>query len=69
MKRKKKYIKRISKYWICSACVHTKHPDWGKINYPVTCTSGLCGHCRRKDETSLTPVCDYPKPGHRVIWD
>lgn len=60
---------RVEKYWICSNCVKSKHPDWGKIKCNVTCIAGLCGHCDREDETTLIPVCDYPKKGYEPIFD
>lgn len=31
----------------------------------LTAIMGLCGHCKREDETYLIPVIDYQKPG----WD
>lgn len=64
--------KRQDKYWICDECVKSKYPDW-KSAYPNggnTLILGLCGHCDRLDETGLTPIRDFKKPGERTrLWD
>lgn len=60
---------RTPKYWICYDCADKK--QWkipaGACN---TVISGLCGHCDREDEVTLTPTCDFYGPnGKRAIWD
>lgn len=64
-----KKTKRVSKYWICDTCVARKHPDWIYPHWPVTVTSGLCGHCRCKDEVILTPIVDFGRQGKEPMWD
>lgn len=59
---------RMSKYWICWSCAGSKQWKLHK-DAVVTCTSGLCGHCHREDETTLIPVVDFYGPDKKAIWD
>lgn len=63
---------RTPLYWICDDCVRTKHSEW-KSAYPNggnTGIVGLCGHCERTDEATLTPTCDFIKLGQKFhVWD
>ena len=58
---------RESKYWICSECAEKK--GWTGPDGAVTCIAGLCGHCDRPDQVTLTPVVDFSGPGKTPIWD
>lgn len=59
---------RTAKYWICDECADKR--KWIGPKYAVTCIRGLCGHCERPDETTLTPMCDFDKrDGRAVVWD
>ena len=58
---------RASQYWICGDCAHKK--GWVMPTYPVTCTSGLCGHCDRPDSIYLIPTVDFTKNGVEPLWD
>ncbi len=61
---------RQAKYWICDECVALKHPDWKPPRGNITVIKGLCGHCERTDEVTLTPVIDYDRgPGKRQVYD
>lgn len=64
---KKMEISRMSTYFICDSCAKKKKLISPK--YPVTCTSGLCGWCKRKDVSSLTPICDFDTKTFKAIWD
>ena len=66
---KKKKPKTKSKYWICDVCALEQgliFPKW-----PVTCTTGICGHCEDSTRTTLTPIVDFedPKTGRKPIFD
>lgn len=59
--------KRVEKYWICSECAKSK--GWISPSWAVTCISGLCGYCNRKDETTLIPIVDFKRGKINPIWD
>lgn len=58
---------RASKYWICKDCASKK--GWHLPDHNITVIIGLCGHCSRKDEVTLTPQCDFVGPGKRYNGD
>lgn len=59
---------RVDKYWICWECAKKK--KWTiPENNCNTVISGLCGHCKRKDDTTLIPTVDFNGPKKRAMWD
>lgn len=62
-----KQKERMGKYWICKDCADKK--NWKLPDWPITCTSGLCGWCDRPDEATIIPVRDFSGPGKKAIWD
>lgn len=57
----------MDKYWICDDCAAKK--QWKVVPWPVTCTSGYCGHCLNKMEQTLTPVTDFTGKNKKAVWD
>lgn len=60
-------VERTGKYWICGTCAGAK--QWKAPAWAVTCVRGLCGWCKRDDETTLIPVVDFSGPDKVAIWD
>lgn len=58
---------RMDKYWICGDCAKSR--GWIGPKGPVTCTTGLCGHCADSVEVWLIPVVDFEISGKRPVWD
>ena len=59
--------KRQSRYWICMGCalkLKFLPPD-----HPVTCISGLCGHCDSVIEQTLIPVIDFKGGDNEPVFD
>lgn len=68
-KRKAALKGRTSPYWICEICAALNNWVLPK-DYRVTVIEGLCGHCDRKDKTTLIPCYDFNGPnGKKAVWD
>lgn len=62
--------KRVSKDWTCPVCAKKKNWKLPKHGSAITAHTGLCGWCKRKDESTLIPCCDFNGPnGKRAVDD